>query len=785
MIQDVMVVAATLSACAAIGCPVCLILPANRFELRLTAAPPIGLGLFAVGGTLLYRWGIAPWISMLAMSAAGLVLSVSLSRPFWIAALSKRTAAFCAGVAAVAFICLLPAWTGGPQFSIFQGNFYDQMSFYLTGTVGFRSYDYVALLANSHSANPDPTLASALWVLNNRGAAAIVHAAVADLGGRNATLSGYAFPVALQVNMFFAASFVLVNVFAASARIAFLLAAALTVGFFEQYIVDINAWSQLAAQPLYLLLLATVAMAFDRDRFGGGAIAATTRIAVLFASLLAGVLYLYPEALTIYGFGATAILVMVLAERPNSGATSRGVTALGLGTCLALLLALLFRYGTIEYLYRQLSTQGLQHVDWWNYYQGYLLGRSEDYHAILLDPNWQQIARAGFSLPVESITAMLGLYFILPTASWPAVLAVLWKLGLYGFLAVLIVTASRATLRMLRSAPADSASRMVVGCAVGLLVPLAILCTGAYWSAGKGLAMVAPLLFLLVSSPLLVKIPVARIGWAASAALVTAHLALGALRPILVTPLAGSQLPGLPTVAAGVIGQKTGADWNQEHWLADLRKCNGVDLRVTQRFMNQVVKKILTDIHVPWADSTPNDGVAGFAGPYLPNGWESFECVALTDLPAAKAGRTLIWLGNDRSPFERFEAPAADLEVGTKSAAGVLTSGTYGIETTAGGPLQWTSQVALFKIPNNPAAPARRLRLKLWPMTLAADALRITVNGEAVYDGVIPSAEITLPLEKFSAQVRLAIQLQTNAVTHYPNDPRDLGVAIMELQLSK
>jgi hypothetical protein len=42
-----------------------------------------------------------------------------------------------------------------------------------------------------------------------------------------------------------------------------------------------------------------------------------------------------------------------------------------------------------------------------------------------------------------------------------------------------------------------------------------------------------------------------------------------------------------------------------------------------------------------------------------------------------------------------------------------------------------------------------------------------------------------MSLDRFVGQDKLTIALLTNAVTHYPNDPRELGVAIKELRLSK
>ena len=175
--------------------------------------------------------------------------------------------AFGVGTAAVILICLLPGWTGGSQFRVFQANVYDYMT-YLAGTVTFRNIDYASMAAEATRAAPNPIVAKSAWHLDNRGAVSIVHAAVAAIAHQETVDSGYPFMVAIQVNMLFAALFVLINVFSAGYRLSFFLASALTIGFFQQYVFDINAWSQLSAQPLYLLIVAFTALAFDEVASG-------------------------------------------------------------------------------------------------------------------------------------------------------------------------------------------------------------------------------------------------------------------------------------------------------------------------------------------------------------------------------------------------------------------------------------------------------------------------------------------------------------------------------------
>jgi hypothetical protein len=302
--------------------------------------------------------------------------------------------------------------------------------------------------------------------------------------------------------------------------------------------------------------------------------------------------------------------------------------------------------------------------------------------------------------------------------------------------------------------------------------------------------MAAPLLFLLVSTPLLAKPGATKnmgLAGLASFAFVFAHLALGLLRPILVTEFAGAGLPGLPTAAAQAQMriQKATLDWDHQRWATEMRECNGVIIEVDNPVMRQLVRRAATDLRLRWASARGQWSDHHGQQAYFPEGWENFGCVVTESSIAPKPGQKLIWVANDRSIFEYLDGPLAVLEIGAKSVPGVSSRGVYGIESYSDGNLQWTAQVAHFEAPNNPAAPSRSLRLALWPMPLSADALKITINGDTVYQGALPSKAVTISLDGFAAQDKLTIELTTDAVTHFPNDPRDLGIAIKELRLGK
>ena len=189
----------------------------------------------------------------------------------------------------------------------------------------------------------------------------------------------------------------------------------------------------------------------------------------------------------------------------------------------------------MDYAFRQIGRYSSYDLDWWRYFHRYLFGREADYLTPLLNyptSSWEQLITAAFSLPVEAVMAAIGLYFLLPSASWPAVIAIGWKLILYIFLVVLFGGAISTAARLFRSDWSSAASRMIIAGLAACTIPIGIFCLGLYWAAGKGLAIIAPLLFVVLVLPLLKPLYAPVAGRAASALFVMAHLGLGVLRSI-------------------------------------------------------------------------------------------------------------------------------------------------------------------------------------------------------------------------------------------------------------
>jgi hypothetical protein len=217
-----------------------------------------------------------------------------------------------------------------------------------------------------------------------------------------------------------------------------------------------------------------------------------------------------------------------------------------------------------------------------------------------------------------------------------------------------------------------------------------------------------------------------------------------------------------------------------------LRGCNGVILNVKQRFMNLITQYVATDLGMSWASLHPVDLVYAVKPPYKPAGWERADCIASDDLSELHAGRRVIWLVSDTRTFEFLDARSGALEIGVSGHPGVAIDGAYAIEASPRGRLRWTSGDARFRVPNSPDAPAANLALSFWPMPLAPAAqLQIVINDWVAFNGPVPSELLTIPLDRFAQDKWLTIQLKTTPTTRSPPNPRDLGLALRQMQIEK
>jgi hypothetical protein len=150
----------------------------------------------------------------------------------------------------------------------------------------------------------------------------------------------------------------------------FLLAAAVVGGFWGQYILDIDAWSQSSCMPLIALSL----LLFIKLAQAAGSIERspeTLKLLILYALAWVGMFYLYPEAA---GFvlpaHALCWIIGICLLRIRISWQSIGLTAIAAAGLL-----LPVTYSNLMFLVFQAKGTALAGVTWWTYFQAFLVGQ--------------------------------------------------------------------------------------------------------------------------------------------------------------------------------------------------------------------------------------------------------------------------------------------------------------------------------------------------------------------------------------------------------------------------
>jgi len=141
-------------------------------------------------------------------------------------------------------------------------------------------------------------------------------------------------------------------------------------------------------------------------------------------------------------------------------------------------------------------------------------------------------------------------------------------------------------------------------------------------------------------------------------------------------------------------------------------------------------------------------------------------------------------MASDRRLLDYLQGTTAALEIGVTSLAGVEVIRAYGIESYRGSNLRWTSAETRFLVPNNPNAPTAALELTAWPLGPGRN-MTVTINGRQVYNGPIPSDSRPLRWKVADRATDLIDIGIITAAIHVPTDPRDLGVALRSLAVSR
>ena len=825
---DALFVGGSLALLFCLGYPLSRLLPSDKVQWRGLAAPVLGYGLFGVLITLLYRYGMAPrWGLVVVLGLAGAAFLLYFVWPWWrrggcTGFPERRLVGVYIILSLVVVTELLPSWIGGPQFTAFQGNQWDQIN-YIAYSSAMRSHSFAALQAlTPETARDNNYLLFAQSQLDARPTVGLAYAALATLFRTLSADGSYAYMVMMQSLMFFSASFVLINIARVRINVCAILAAGLTLGFFMQYVLDIDAWSQLATMPLMLLLFSTLVLAMEPSPLIPirRHLLESLAFLMLITILSVSVLYYYPEILFEYGLPCGLLCVVMLVTSRFSGFAMARSAILVMAAGLAVAACLPLWAGTIGHVVDQISVATTASADWSQYFQRYLFQQDLDYASIFsqIELSWQTLY-AIFSFPIEFITSAIGFYFLLPPVELPLWIAIGWKIGLL----VLLVMLFTATIGMIRRAWCNQItardSRFFIGALFTLAMPVLILLYGKYWAAGKALTMAAPLLFILFAAPVLISAPhdnktapvsgrddkpapswtrsqrrglddMKKNGprwWHAAAWLfVLGHIGFGFYRPVAVAQAPNAiPYPYPPYPDAQDASFKTDLSWDLRPWKAVLTTCRRTSLDVENPFLERYLQVMLSELGLDWSSVHPLDS---YFGTGLALGLQpqkiAPDCLVTTSLEHVHPWQTVIWLGRNRTAWDFYRGISSTLDL-LPSSPTINSHGLWSVEFMPDGLLRWTNGQAELTVANNPEHPASRLEIALGTMRPPGGShLRVLVNDNVLFDGTAPSGEwsANFPLDSVAPARQLTIRIESDSFLA-PNDSRTLGVPLRHLTL--
>lgn len=463
---DLVLLAAMFVICAGIGLPLARVLP-ERYRWRNVIAPTLGYCVLGVVVPVAYMGGLTMvqmFYGASVLAAVGIATSVRRLR------FTEDVQALIAGMLATLLLLMLPRWVGGEAFSVFQGNHWDQFGYLESAIVYGRKPFAFVTAATDYQVMRVPALAIAADQLNNRPSVHELYALFSRVQPGQAYRLAYPFLVFSLVQCAHVVAFLIRNVFPAITKTACIaIAVVFPLGFWGQYIFDINAWSQIAAAPILLLMTGMTILVLASTESD---LRAAGRVAAVIAISVAGAIYVYPEGflINIAGIGPVALVMFALRRK-----LVEMVPFLGFAAVITVVLY----PPQLPFLLAQAKSGSAAIQPWWQYFDIFFYGRDGR-------------PSHGFARIADYSAGFFGLYFATP-AKGAGIFGLLRRIAILVTIAGTVAAVVRTRMRVVAVWGA-----MVIA----MLLPAGkFLLAGNYWPAGKVVAFVSPLFMTLLCVP--------------------------------------------------------------------------------------------------------------------------------------------------------------------------------------------------------------------------------------------------------------------------------------------
>jgi hypothetical protein len=378
---------------------------------------------------------------------------------------------------------------------------------------------------------------------------------------------------------------------------------AFVVGFWGQYVFDINAWSQSASMPLQLaLVFAYMRLLQKLAELPVRGIHSLKSDFVVTGLLAAGGFLFYPENAVLQ---ALPLLIATIwwCEVTGNPLRSKAVASLAIFSVAVLLISSLPNWNaTVGFVIGQVKSGATHFPTWWMYFDSYWKGIHGN-------------GAVGHISPLANlILASIGMYFVTPDYAAPVLLR-------YGWIVVAVVLATLAiysvAVSLFRRFKMNQTTVFLKAFFLfGILILLYFFESGALWSLGKLLSYLAPYLFLIVCLGLVETAKKPEIVSASSNAagdrmirrfviiFIASQIAFGAARLWTARDAHGIGYDNATYPSIQVPSMKTAYLWDMEP--TSYAGCKGVNLQQNvDPFYMEYMKQKLAYTGIPYFSSSP------------------------------------------------------------------------------------------------------------------------------------------------------------------------------------
>lgn len=503
--------------------------------------------------------------------------------------------------AGVLLLLIAPRLNGGLQFSVYQANRWDTFS-YLDSASGFANYSYSQVRDSGPEA--ERHLTEARGILYSRPGIMIFYAVCSRLFPSSMWTLSYAFLMVFVFLEMLAITALLVWLFKASVFRSALAGAAFVLGFWGQYSVDINAWSQLTSAPFFALMAASMIRTFNMRSPGIRDLAP-----VVFTASAS--VYIYPEAFLVMAFcvgAALTILYVFYRSRRNLAYfTTAAAAVAGLAT------SILFYKGTLGFAFHQYFGTTSLSVDWWKEYQAFLVGRDGIAlgKEVLSIPLREVFSRMPFlaliSEAIDILSGFFGFYLITPGPEAGPLSKALVRISLL-LLAVGLVVALGPVWKHLRKKEGGRLQALAVLLLLACLgmVVLVLAANRSFWAAGKTVSYASPYFVAILLLPFVLQRRISSPTFVPAVLYLVLCAAFGFYRVHAAALNQGEHYPRPYPVADSEV--KTGHDWNLSRFDAALEKCDVVTVDAQNDFYRRFAFLYLRSAGKPYYEAPGKPG---------------------------------------------------------------------------------------------------------------------------------------------------------------------------------